>query len=89
MIFSDTMALLLSFFLWRNLLNLLPSLYFCMAGDSLDKLMYSFVLDDVLKDFYFRTAWLCACVYDLGRGTQKSLTPGLHLKIPFGKSQIV
>lgn len=56
-----------------------------MAGDSLDKLMYSFVVDDVLKGlFIYVPPGYVACVYDLGRGVlKKVLTPGLHLKIPF------
>ncbi len=56
-----------------------------MAGDSLDKLMYSFVMDDVLKGFFISVPpGYVACVYDLGRGVlKKVLTPGLHLKIPF------
>lgn len=56
-----------------------------MAGDSLDKLMYSFVMDDVLKGFFiYVPPGYVACVYDLGRGVlKKVLTPGLHFKIPF------
>ena len=56
-----------------------------MAGESLDKLMYSFVMDDVLKGFFIHVPpGYVACVYDLGRGVlKKVLTPGLHLKIPF------
>ncbi len=56
-----------------------------MAGDSLDKLMYSFVMDDVLKGLFINVPpGYVACVYDLGRGVlKKVLTPGLHLKIPF------
>lgn len=56
-----------------------------MAGDSLDKLMYSFVVDDVLKGFFISVPpGYVACVYDFGRGVlKKVLTPGLHLKIPF------
>lgn len=56
-----------------------------MSGDSLDKLMYSFVMDDVLKGFFVHVPpGYVACVYDLGRGVlKKVLTPGLHLKIPF------
>lgn len=56
-----------------------------MSGDSLDKLMYSFVVDDVLKGFFIKVPpGYVACVYDLGRGVlKKVLTPGLHLKIPF------
>ncbi|MCX6782070.1 MAG: prohibitin family protein [Candidatus Magasanikbacteria bacterium] len=56
-----------------------------MAGDSLDKLMYSFVVEDVLKGFFIHVPpGYVACVYDLGRGVlKKVMTPGLHLKIPF------
>lgn len=54
-------------------------------ADSLDKLMYSFVMDDVLKGlFIYVPPGYVACVYDLGRGVlRKVMTPGLHLKIPF------
>jgi regulator of protease activity HflC (stomatin/prohibitin superfamily) len=54
------------------------------SGD-LDKLVYSFVVDDVLKGLLiFVPPGYVACVYDLGRGVlKKVLTPGLHLKIPF------
>jgi len=56
-----------------------------MAGDSLDKLMYSFVMEDVLKGVFVTVPpGYVACVYDMGRGVlKKVLTPGLHLKIPF------
>ena len=56
-----------------------------MSGESLDKLMYSFVMDDVLKGFFiYVPPGYVACVYDLGRGVlKKVLTPGLHFKIPF------
>ncbi len=56
-----------------------------MAGQSLDKLMYSFVMEDVLKGFFiYVPPGYVACVYDLGRGVlKKVLTPGLHFKIPF------
>ncbi|MFA5211632.1 MAG: prohibitin family protein [Patescibacteria group bacterium] len=55
-----------------------------MAAD-LDKLMYSFVMEDVLKGFFIHVPpGYVACVYDLGRGVlKKVLTPGLHFKIPF------
>lgn len=51
----------------------------------MDKLMYSFVVEDVLKGFFvYVPPGYVACVYDLGRGVlKKVLTPGLHLKIPF------
>jgi regulator of protease activity HflC (stomatin/prohibitin superfamily) len=53
--------------------------------ESLDKLMYSFVMEDVLKGlFIYVPPGYVACVYDLGRGVlKKVLTPGLHFKIPF------
>jgi len=56
-----------------------------MSGQSLDKLMYSFVMEDVLKGFFiYVPPGYVACVYDLGRGVlKKVLTPGLHFKIPF------
>lgn len=56
-----------------------------MSGESLDKLMYSFVMEDVLKGFFiYVPPGYVACVYDLGRGVlKKVLTPGLHFKIPF------
>ncbi len=56
-----------------------------MADQSLDKLMYSFVMEDVLKGvFIYVPPGYVACVYDLGRGVlKKVLTPGLHFKIPF------
>ncbi|HBV57819.1 MAG TPA: hypothetical protein DEB73_00920 [Candidatus Magasanikbacteria bacterium] len=54
-------------------------------AESLDKLMYSFVVEDVLKGvFIYVPPGYVACVYDLGRGVlKKVLAPGLHLKIPF------
>ncbi|HAT03826.1 MAG TPA: hypothetical protein DCS29_03595 [Candidatus Magasanikbacteria bacterium] len=54
-------------------------------SSSLDKLMYSFVMEDVLKGlFIYVPPGYVACVYDLGRGVlKKVLTPGLHFKIPF------
>lgn len=54
-------------------------------SESLDKMMYSFVVEDVLKGlFIYVPPGYVACVYDLGRGVlKKVLTPGLHLKIPF------
>ncbi|MBT3817478.1 MAG: hypothetical protein HOE80_02575 [Candidatus Magasanikbacteria bacterium] len=56
-----------------------------MSEQSLDKLMYSFVMEDVLKGFFiYVPPGYVACVYDLGRGVlKKVLTPGLHFKIPF------
>lgn len=56
-----------------------------MAQESIDKLMYSFVMEDVLKGFFiYVPPGYVACVYDLGRGVlKKVLTPGLHFKIPF------
>lgn len=54
-------------------------------SSDLDKLAYSFVVDDVLKGFFIHVPpGYVACVYDLGRGVlKKVMTPGLHLKIPF------
>ena len=54
-------------------------------SDSLDKIMYSFVVDDVQKGFFIHVPpGYIACVYDLGRGVLKRVyEPGLHLKIPF------
>src|SRR3990172_10326401 len=54
-------------------------------GESLDKIMYSFVVEDVLKGLFIHVPpGYLACVYDLGRGVlKKVLTQGLHLKIPF------
>lgn len=54
-------------------------------ADSLDKMMYTFVMEDVLKGLFIHVPpGYVACVYDLGRGVlRKVLTPGLHLKIPF------
>ncbi|MBI4280571.1 hypothetical protein HY628_00055 [Candidatus Uhrbacteria bacterium] len=53
--------------------------------DSLDKLVYSFVMEDVLKGFFIRVPpGYVACVYDLGQGVLRRVyMPGLHLKIPF------
>src|SRR3989344_8934561 len=52
---------------------------------ELDKMMYSFVMDDVLKGVTISVPpGYVAAVYDLGRGVLKKVyTPGLHLKIPF------
>lgn len=54
-------------------------------ADSLDKLVYSFVMEDVLKGFFIHVPpGYVACVYDLGQGVLKRVfRPGLHLKIPF------
>lgn len=54
-------------------------------ADSLDKIVYSFVMEDVLKGLFIHVPpGYVACVYDLGHGVlKKVLTPGLHLKIPF------
>src|SRR3989338_8369868 len=54
-------------------------------ADSLDKLVYTFVMDDVLKGFFIHVPpGYVACVYDLGQGVLKRVyMPGLHLKIPF------
>lgn len=59
----------------------------CVAhmADSIDKIVYSFVVEDVLKGLFIHVPpGYVACVYDLGQGVlKKVLTPGLHLKIPF------
>ena len=54
-------------------------------AEGIDKLMYSFVVDDVLKGFFIHVPpGYVACIYDLGRGVLKKIyKPGLHLKIPF------
>jgi regulator of protease activity HflC (stomatin/prohibitin superfamily) len=54
-------------------------------SESLDKMMYSFVMEDVLQGlFVYVPPGYVACVADLGQGVlKKVLTPGLHLKIPF------
>ncbi len=54
-------------------------------SENLDKIMYSFVMEDVLKGFFIKVPpGYVACVYDLGRGVlKKVLRPGLHLKVPF------
>lgn len=54
-------------------------------ADRLDQLMYSFVVEDVLKGLFIHVPpGYVACVYDLGQGVlRKVLMPGLHLKIPF------
>lgn len=56
-----------------------------MSDDKIEKMMYSFVMEDVLKGiFIYVPPGYVACVYDLGRGVlKKVLTPGLHFKIPF------
>ncbi|MCB9799010.1 prohibitin family protein [Candidatus Nomurabacteria bacterium] len=55
------------------------------SGESFDKLMYSFVMEDVLKGIFIKVPpGYVACVYDLGKGViKKVLRPGLHFKIPF------
>lgn len=54
-------------------------------NESLDRMMYSFVVEDVLKGFFvYVPPGYVACVYDLGRGVlKKCLLPGLHFKVPF------
>ncbi len=54
-------------------------------SEGLDKMMYSFVVEDVLKGFFIHVPpGYVAAVYDLGRGVLKKIyKPGLHLKIPF------
>lgn len=56
-----------------------------MSAESLDKLMYSFVVEEVLGGIFISVPpGYVACVYDRGRGVlKKVLPPGLHLKIPF------
>lgn len=48
-------------------------------------MMYSFVIEDVLKGLFIHVPpGYVACVYDLGQGVlKKVMMPGLHLKIPF------
>ena len=55
------------------------------ASSSLDKIMYSFVMEDVIGGIFISVPpGYAACVYDRGRGVlKKILPPGLHLKIPF------
>ncbi len=52
---------------------------------QVDKFVYNFVMEDVLKGLFIHVPpGYVACVYDLGRGVlKKVLLPGLHLKIPF------
>ena len=52
---------------------------------SLDRLVYSFVVEDVLGGFFISVPpGHVACVYDRGKGVLKRVyTPGLHLKLPF------
>lgn len=54
-------------------------------NESLDRMMYTFVVEDVLKGFFvYVPPGYVACVYDMGRGVlKKCLLPGLHLKVPF------
>jgi len=56
-----------------------------MSDEGIDKLMYSFVVEDVLKGFFVHVPpGYVGCVYDLGRGVLKKIyRPGLHLKVPF------
>lgn len=57
-------------------------------ADRLDRMMYSFVIEDVLKGLFIHVPpGYVACVYDLGQGVlKKVMMPGLHLKIPFWQS---
>lgn len=52
---------------------------------SLDQLVYSLVVEDVLGGFFISVPpGHVACVYDRGKGVLKKVyTPGLHLKLPF------
>lgn len=54
-------------------------------SNDIDKLMYSFVMEDVLAGIFIHVPpGYVAAVYDLGRGVLKKVyTPGLHFKIPF------
>jgi len=54
-------------------------------AEGIDKLMYSFVVEDVIKGFFIHVPpGYIGVVYDLGRGVLKKIyKPGLHLKIPF------
>lgn len=54
-------------------------------SQSLDKIMYSLVVEDVLGGIFISVPpGYVACVYDMGKGVlKKVLTAGLHLKIPF------
>jgi len=48
-------------------------------ADRLDQLMYSFVVEDVLRALHSRAPGYVACVYDLGQGVlRKVMMPGLH-----------
>lgn len=55
------------------------------ASSSLDKIMYSFVVEEVLGGLFISVPpGYVACVFDRGRGVlKKVIPPGLHLKIPF------
>jgi regulator of protease activity HflC (stomatin/prohibitin superfamily) len=52
---------------------------------SLDQLVYSLVVEDVLGGFFISVPpGHVACVYDRGKGVLKKVyTPGLHFKLPF------
>lgn len=54
-------------------------------SESLDRIMYSFVVEDVLGGLFISVPpGHVACVYDRGKGVLKRIfMPGLHLKIPF------
>src|SRR3989338_10610811 len=56
-----------------------------MSAETLDKLMYSFVVEEVLGGLFISVPpGYVACVFDRGRGVlKKVMPPGLHLKIPF------
>jgi regulator of protease activity HflC (stomatin/prohibitin superfamily) len=55
------------------------------VASSLDKIMYSFVMEDVIGGIFISVPpGYAACVYDRGKGVlKKILPPGLHFKIPF------
>ena len=52
---------------------------------SLDKLVYSFIVEDVIGGIFINVPpGHVGCVYDRGKGVLKKVyTPGLHFKIPF------
>ncbi len=56
-------------------------------AESFDKIVYSFVMEDVLKGlFIFVPPGYVACVYDLGKGVLKRyLLQDCILKFHFGK----
>jgi len=74
--------------IWRKIGVVMAFLWLLNMSDSttnVDKFVYNFVMEDVLKGLFIHVPpGYVACVYDLGRGVlKKVLLPGLHLKIPF------